>query len=48
MEQKDNNDDLLFHQRGEHVYAQMMMEPNQRWSVDQAEQTFHALLKNGK
>jgi hypothetical protein len=37
---------LLVHQRG-FVYAQMM-EPNERWTVDQAEQTFRALLEDGK
>lgn len=33
--------------KDDYVYAQMM-EPNERWTVDQAEQTFHALLENGK
>jgi hypothetical protein len=33
--------------KDDYVYAQMV-EPNERWTVDQAEQTFHALLENGK
>jgi hypothetical protein len=46
MEQKDSNDGCCF-TKEEYIYAQMM-EPNQRRTVDQAEQTFHDLLKDEK
>jgi hypothetical protein len=46
MGQKDSNDDRCF-PKEEYVYAQLMV-PNQRRTADLAEQTFHALLKNGK
>jgi hypothetical protein len=41
-----NNDDGYF-SKEDYVYIQLM-QPNERWTVDQAEQTFHALLENGK
>ena len=46
MGQKDSNDDRCF-PKEEYVYAQLMV-PNQRRTAYRAEQTFYALLKNGK
>jgi hypothetical protein len=46
LEQKGSNDGCCF-TKEDYVCAQMM-EPNERWTVDQAEQTFHALLENEK
>jgi hypothetical protein len=46
MEQKGSNDGYSF-TKEDYVYAQMM-EPNERWNIEQAEQTFHALLEDGK
>jgi hypothetical protein len=42
----NNNDDDGYFSKEDYVYIQLM-QPNERWTVDQAEQTLYALIENG-
>jgi len=45
-EQNPNNNDDGYFSKEDYVYIQLM-QPNERWTVDQAEQTLYALIENG-